>query len=225
MIAALDALNMGAITQPASDVLGIILGAFPVIFGAVLVLAVAYIVGRVVAGLITSLLAGIGFNTILARLGLGKEPGEGERTPSEIVGYLVLVAVMLFASIEALDLLNFELLAGGLAQFTVFAGQVILGLIIFAVGLYLANLAAKVIRTTGAAQAGLLALAARVSILVLAGAMALRQMGLANEIVNMAFGLLLGAVAVAVALAFGLGGREVAARGLEEWVQSIEESE
>jgi len=55
--------------------------------------------------------------------------------------------------------------------------------------------------------------------------MALRQMGLANEIVNMAFGLLLGAVAVAVALAFGLGGREVAARGLEEWVQSIEESE
>jgi len=225
MIAALDALNMGAITQPASDVLGTILGAFPVIFGAVLVLAVAYIVGRVVAGLITSLLAGIGFNTILARLGLGKEPGEGERTPSEIVGYLVLVAVMLFASIEALDLLNFELLAEGLAQFTVFAGQVILGLIIFAVGLYLANLAAKVIRTTGAAQAGLLALAARVSILVLAGAMALRQMGLANEIVNMAFGLLLGAVAVAVALAFGLGGREVAARGLEEWVQSIEESE
>ena len=72
------------------------------------------------------------------------------------------------------------------------------GLIIFAVGLYLVNLAAKIIRTTGAAQAGQLSLAARVSILVLAGAMALRQMGLANEIVNMAFGLLLRAIAVAV---------------------------
>jgi hypothetical protein len=66
-----------------------------------------------------------------------------------------------------------------------------------------------------------LAVAARVAILVLAGAMALRQMGLANEIVNMAFTLILGAIAVAVALAFGLGGREVAARQLEEWNESI----
>jgi hypothetical protein len=64
-------------------------------------------------------------------------------------------------------------------------------------------------------------LAARVSIIVLAGAMALRQMGLADDIINMAFGLLLGAIAVAVALAFGLGAREIAARELAEWVQFI----
>jgi hypothetical protein len=137
------------------------------------------------------------------------------------VGYLVLVAVMLFAGIEALSLLNFELLAEGLAQFTTFVGQVILGLIIFAFGLYFANLAATTIHATGAAQSGLLAVAARVAVLVLAGAMALRQMGLANEIVNVAFALILGAIAVAVALAFGLGGREVAAQQLEEWMESI----
>ncbi|HYY58994.1 MAG TPA: hypothetical protein VE842_16820, partial [Pyrinomonadaceae bacterium] len=70
-------------------------------------------------------------------------------------------------------------------------------------------------------NAGLLATAARVAILVLAGAMALRQIGVANEIINLAFGLLLGAVAVAVALAFGLGGRETAARIVEEWRQSM----
>jgi hypothetical protein len=66
-----------------------------------------------------------------------------------------------------------------------------------------------------------LALAARVSIIVLAGAMALRQMGLAEDIINLAFGLLLGSVAVAVALAFGLGSREVAGREVSEWVQSL----
>jgi hypothetical protein len=49
----------------------------------------------------------------------------------------------------------------------------------------------------------------------------LRQMGLANEIINLAFGLLLGAIAVAAALAFGLGGREIAAREVEHWLQSI----
>jgi len=185
------------------------------------VVTIAYVVGRVVAGLITNLLTGAGFNAILARLGLGKEPAEGERTPSEIVGYLVLVAIMFFAAIEASHLLGFVLLADLVAQFTLFAGQVILGLIIFAIGLYLANLAARTVQASGAAQAGLLALAARISILVLAGAMALRQMGLANEIINLAFGLLLGAIAVAVALAFGLGGREIAARELEEWLQSV----
>ena len=51
--------------------------------------------------------------------------------------------------------------------------------------------------------------------------MALRQMGLANEIISLAFGLTLGAVAVAVAIAFGLGGREIAARQLDGWVRSL----
>jgi hypothetical protein len=225
LIAALDALQLDAITQPASDMLNTIFGALPALFGAFLVLAIAYVVGRVVAGLITNLLAGVGFNAILVRLGLGKEPAEGERTPSEIVGYLVLVAIMLFAGIEALRLLNFELLAEGLAQFTGFAGQVILGLVIFAIGLFLANLAARTIRASGAAQANLLALVARISILVLAGAMALREMGLANEIVDLAFTALIGAIAVAAALAFGLGGREIAARQLEEWMDSIKSKE
>ena len=105
-------------------------------------------------------------------------------------------------------------------SFTAFAGQVVLGLIVFAIGLFLANLAAKTIKASGAQQAGLLALAARVSILALSGAMALREMGLANEIINLAFGLLLGAVAVAAALAFGLGGRETASRELEAWVKA-----
>jgi uncharacterized membrane protein YedE/YeeE len=94
-------------------------------------------------------------------------------------------------------------------------------LIIFALGLYLAMLAVRTIQASGVAQASLLALAARLTILVLAGAMALRQMGFANEIINLAFGLLLGAVAVAVAIAFGIGGRDIAARELEEWVRVL----
>ena len=74
-------------------------------------------------------------------------------------------------------------------------------------------------RSSGATQSNLLALTARISIIVLAGAMALRQMGLANEIINLVFGLLLGAVAAA--LAFGLGGRDVAGRTIEDWAKSL----
>jgi hypothetical protein len=96
-----------------------------------------------------------------------------------------------------------------------------LGLIIFAIGIFLANLAYKAVMTSGKAQAKILALAAQIAILVFASAMALLQMGVANDIINLAFGLLMGAIAIAVALSFGLGGKEIAAREIEKWLQSL----
>jgi hypothetical protein len=222
LISALDALGIEAVSRPATNMLNTILAAIPNIFAAAVVLLIAYVVGRVLSVLVANLLAGLGFNTIPARLGLARGTATvGERTPSEIVGALILVGIMLFASIEAARLLGFAALAQLLSDFTVLAGQIILGLIIFALGLYLANLAAELVRDSGVANADLLALAARVAIVVLAGAMALRQMGLANEIVNLAFGLLLGAIAVAAAIAFGFGGRDIAGRELEGWVRDM----
>jgi hypothetical protein len=128
---------------------------------------------------------------------------------------------VLFATISALNLLGFTLAATLVSEFMVLAGRILLGLVIFAIGLVLSNLAARAIVSSNIAQPGLLALAARVSILVLATAMALRQMGLANEIVTLAFGLLFGAFAVAFALAFGLGGREPAQKEVERFFQAL----
>lgn len=220
LIAALNALKLEAITRPASDMLNMILAALPAIFTAALVLAIAYVVGRVVCRLITNLLTSAGFNTLMARMGIGKEAAEGKWTPSFVVGYIVLVAIMLFAIMEASDLLEFAALSDLVAKFMVFAGHVILGLIIFGIGLFLANVASKAIHAAGKAQAALLARAAQIAIVVLVAAIALRQMGLADEIINLAFGLLLAAVAAAMAIAFGIGGRELAARQLDEWVKS-----
>jgi hypothetical protein len=218
LIAALNTLQLDAITHPASEMLNTILTALPLIFAAALVLAIAFFVGRVVSGLAANLLAGVGFDSVLVRLGIGGEPEEDQRTPSEIVGYLVLVAIMLFATIEAVRLLGFEVLAELVAEFMVFASHLALGLVILGVGLFLANVASRTIEASNTAQAKLLALAARISIIVLAGAMALRQMGLANEIITLAFGLLLGAIAVAAALAFGLGCRDLARDAAQEWL-------
>jgi len=221
LLAALDALSLEAITRPTSNMLNTILETLPNIFAAALIVLIAYITGKLVETLAANLLTGIGFDAILVRLGFGRAPSPGQRRPSEVIGYLVFVAIMLVAATEAARQLGFLVLADLIARFMVFAGEVILGLIILAIGLYLGNLAANVIETSGAAQARLLAVAARVSIIVLAGAMALRQMGVASDIINLAFGLLLGAIAVAVALAVGLGGREIAARELDEVIRSI----
>ncbi len=223
LVATLNTLHLDAITAPASEMLETILTALPLLFGAALVLAIAFFVGRVVSGLVANVLAGVGFNGILERLGVGREPEEGRPTPSQIAGHLVLVALMLFATIESLRLLRFDALAGLITEFMVFAGHVALGLVIFGIGLYLGNLAARTIETSRSSQAPMLALAARVAILVLAGAMALRQMGLANEIITLAFGLLLGAIAVALALAFGLGCREMAADAVKGWLNHFDD--
>jgi len=218
LIAALNALALEAITTPASNMLNTLLAAVPQIFGAVLILALAYAIARVIADLVTRLLAAVGFNGILVKIGLTKrELTDEKRTPAAVVGSIVLTVVMLLAFTESFRMLGFATVGDLLAQFIVVAGHILFGLVIFGIGLYLANLAARAVETSASSQAGHLALVARSAIIMLAGAMALRQMGLANEIVNLAFGLLLGAVAVAAALAFGLGGRDAAARKLEQW--------
>ena len=177
-----------------------------------------------VADLISNVLAGGGFDNVLVTLGLAKAPAGG-RKPSEVIGTLILVALMLFASIEAAGLLGFAVLGELISRFLVLAGQVVLGLIIFGVGLFLANVAEGAVRASATRQAGLLAVTARLSIVVLAGAMALSQMGLANDIINLAFGLMLSAIAVAAALAFGLGARDVAGRAVEDWAKGLKEND
>ncbi len=220
-IAALNALQIPAVSEPASQMLTTILNALPAIFGALLLIGIAYFAARLVGTFVTNVLNGIGFDRVLSWIGVGGEVAEGRRTPSEIVGYLVIVAIMFFAVIEAANMLGFTILADLVSKLLVAAGGVLLGLVIFGLGLYLAGLAHRVIRDAGGSQAHILAPVARIAIIVFSGALALRQMGIAEDIVNMTFGLLLGAITVAAALAFGLGSREIASRELERFLENL----
>ncbi len=223
LISALQALALDAITVPATMMLTRVLDAIPLVFAAALLLTVAYFVARLVAELISNLLRGAGFDNILAHIGLSAAADEGASTPSAVVGTIIVVSVMLFAGIEAAALMGFDALTQLLAGFVGFAADILLGLVVFGVGLYLARFAAETIEATGARQAHIQAPAARISITVLAGAMALRQMGLAEDIVNLAFALVLGALALAAAMAFGLGARDAAGRQVERWIATVEE--
>ncbi|MBD1928430.1 mechanosensitive ion channel [Trichocoleus sp. FACHB-90] len=147
------------------------------------------------------------------------------RTPSEIVGIVALVGIMLFATLAAVQVLNIPALTALVGGIIVILGRILAGLVVFAIGLYLANLAFNLINSSGNPQARILAQAARIAIIALVSAMALQQMGIASDIVNLAFGLLLGAIAVAIALAFGLGGREIAAGQVREWLGTFKDKQ
>ncbi|MEX2356670.1 MAG: mechanosensitive ion channel [Thermaerobacterales bacterium] len=222
IIAALDTLGIRAVSDPAVQVLGSILGAIPPLLAAAVLLGLAYLIAKVASGVVSRLLDGVGFNHVLSRLGF-RGLAENGRSPSEIAGWLVMIGIMLFASIEAAYLIGFSALAALIVDFTRFAGQVLLGVAVFGLGLYGAQIAHTTIASAGTQEARWLAAAARVGILFLAGALALGHINIAGPIVNVAFTALIGALALAVAIAvgvsFGLGGRETAGRLAEQWTR------
>lgn len=221
-IAALDALELEAISQPATEMLQAILNAIPAIFAAGILLALAYFVARFVGDLVARLLDGIGINRFLNQTGITRVLPTG-RQASDIIGSLVMIAIMLFAATEAADLLGFEEVSLMIANFLGFFGDVVLGLIVLALGIYLANLAAQTIRASGVQNSNVLATVARYAILILSLTMSLRQMGIAEDIITLAFGLMLGSVAVAAAIAFGWGGRELAREQLQKLEENLQE--
>ena len=220
LIAALDALRIESISRPATDMLGKMLAAVPNIVAAALILVVTYYVAKFAAGLLARLLAGIGFDTLPEKLGFASAFAGGP-LPSRVVSILVLFFAMLFATVEAANRLEFTQVRDVVTLFIRFGGNVLLGAMILTIGFWLANVAYHAIRRADTTQSEGLANIGRVAILGLVIAMGLRAMGIADDIVNLAFLLTFGAVAVAVALSFGLGGREAAGRQMEYWLAKL----
>ncbi|WP_101926780.1 MULTISPECIES: mechanosensitive ion channel [Luteimonas] len=135
------------------------------------------------------------------------------------VGRVALFFILLFATVEAAHRLGFTGVRDLLATFIAFGGDILLGAVILVVGYWLADLAARAIQRANPDGTPGLARIARVAIIGLVLAMGLRAMGIADDIVNLAFGLVLGAVAIAVALAFGLGGRDAAGKVTDRWAK------
>ena len=224
LIAALDALQMEAISQPASNMLSLMFEAIPNILAAAVILTITYYVAKFIAALVVNLLAGIGFNAVPAKLGF-VDTFTKQSTVSDLVGKIIIFFAMLFATVEAANRLGFSQVSDIVGMFIQFGGDILLGSVILMVGFWLANLAYKAIDRASGKQSSGLASIARIAIIGLVVAMGLRAMGIADDIVNMAFGLTLGSVAVAVALAFGLGGREAAGKQLEYWFSKMRDGD
>ncbi|MFT3821859.1 MAG: mechanosensitive ion channel [Rubrivivax sp.] len=217
LIAALDALRIEAISGPATMMLSKLLAAVPNIIAAAVVLTLTWFVARFAAGLLARLLESAGFDAVPGRIGL-VQVLSGATKPSRLAHAAVLFFAMLFAVVESASLLGFTQVSDLITNLIAFAGDIVLGGLILAIGFWLANLAYQAIdRASGGRSRGLAPIA-RMAILGLVIAMGLRAMGIANEIVQLAFGLTLGAVAVAVALSFGLGGREAAGELTRYWL-------
>ncbi len=152
------------------------------------------------------------------------QPSGTAKTPSEIVGLITLVGIVLFGAVTATEILNFPALTEIVQAILAISARVLVGVVIFAIGLYAANLVYRLVRSSmNSSASNTVAQVARIAIIAFVGALALQQIGIAPSIVNLAFGLLLGAIAVAIAIAFGLGGRDVAAEELRGWRDNLKQ--
>lgn len=222
LIAALDALGIESITEPAKLMLAQFLDAIPRIFSAIIVIALFYIGGKFITGLLESLLLSVGADDLSRRLELGGLIGE-RTSLSKLLANLAFFFIMFLGIITGVEQLEFERLNQILAEIFEVTGQIAFGLVILAIGNYLANLAYRTM-SSGRNDTFIAGLA-RIVVLGLFLAIGLRTMGIADDIVNLAFGLTLGAVAVAVALSFGLGGREAAGEQMRRILRRFNEDD
>ena len=220
LIVAFEALGIQAISQPATAMLNEIMYAIPQIIAAGLILIVAYIVSRFVGRLVAELISGAGIDEIPMKLDLQRFLGQTR--VSDLIGYLIVFFTMLFAISEAANRLGLEQVSVLIAMFIQFGASILLGAVILVIGFWLANVVANVVQRGEYNSSRWLANLVRILIMGLVIAMGLKAMGIADSIVNLAFGLTLGSVAVAFALAFGLGGRQPAERLLTDLLDKAE---
>lgn len=207
--AALQILGLDSIANPLTELLNNIIAYIPRIFVAGLLVFIGIFVSNLVVNLLRGLIQGANIDR------LGKEFGLKDSIKiSTIVSEVVRYALIVFFTLEAVKVLNLEVL-------TTIVGSVVAylpialgaGLIILA-AIVLSNMAEKFIKSNNGSNT--LVKLVNALIYVVAGFMTLSQLGIGTTIVEAAFVITLAAVGIAFAIAFGIGGKDFAKKKLSE---------
>jgi small-conductance mechanosensitive channel len=196
--------------QPLQNALSTFLSYLPQLVGAIIILIIGYIVAKVLQAVVGRVLQGIGFDGWMERGGIKQffDRAQTSYTPATVLGRLVFWFVFIIALTMAADALGIPQVSAVLQQLIAYIPSIIAAILILILASLLANFVSGVVR--GATGSGLLASVAQYAIIVYAVFAAITELGIAVELTAPTFLILLGAVALAVAIAFGIGGREVA---------------
>ncbi len=204
-ISALQILGIKSISDPASHMLKLILDTIPLIIGAAILLVIGGLIAKFVGTLLENLLRGMNTDSALSNAGIDANNVDLPK----IVSRIVQIAILLFFAVAAANVLHIPQMTEILNTVLSIGGRVIFGAVIIMAGVFVAGLLAKMV-------SGRTGDIVKIATIVLFAAIGLRYMGLANSVINLAFGAVVVGGAAAAALAFGLGGRDAAARQLDK---------
>lgn len=216
IITALQVLNIRVISDPAVNMLNIIFGHIPSIIVAALIIGLGCMTARFAGQIISRLIATTGIDAKLTELTDGKM---SKFVLSKVVGVVVQAVLIIFFVAEGLSVLGLTVLSNITTTIIAYLPNVLVAVIILIVAIFAARIAEKAMKKSGLSAYTLIV---KIAIFVIAAFMGLNQLGIATTIVNSAFILTLAALAVAFAVAFGIGGRNFAAKTLEKLFDKVE---
>jgi len=220
LIQAFNALQLEAISGPANDILADFTALIGEIIIAGIILAIFIWGGKYLSNFLEDLFKSMGLDRAAEKIEIHNMIGANQSL-SKIIANLIYFFLVFVGIITAVNIIGLDQLSETLDQILEVTGQIIFGLIILAVGNYISLL---IYNTMSKSRSNnFIASVVRWASLALFLAIALRTMGIANEIVELAFGLILGAIAVAVALSYGLGGRDAAGEHFKEIIQKFKD--
>ncbi len=198
------------ILQSIQNAFGTFFSYIPQLIGAIIILIIGYFVARALEAVVGRLLQSIGFNGWMERGGIKQffDRAQTSQTPASILGKLVFWFVFIIAITMAADALGIQQVSQVLAQLIAYIPSIIAAILILVLAALLANFLSGIIR--GATGSNLLASIAQYAIIVYAAFAALTELGIAVTLTAPTFLIILGAVALAAAIAFGWGARNVA---------------
>jgi small-conductance mechanosensitive channel len=182
----------------------------PQLIGAIIILVVGYIVARILQAVVARLLQAIGFDRWMEHGGIKQffDRAQTRETPATVLGRLVFWFVFIIAITMAADALGIRQVSAVLSQLIAYIPSIIAAILILVLAALLANFLSGIVR--GATGSDLLSNIARYAIIIYAAFAAITELGVAVQLTAPTFLIVLGAVALAAAIAFGFGAQGVA---------------
>ena len=195
----------------------------PQLIGAIVILVVGYIVAKILQAVVARVLKAVGFDGWMERGGIKQffDRAQTRETPATVLGKLVFWFVIIITITMSADALGIQQVSPVLAQLIAYIPSIIAAILILILAALLANFLSGIVR--GATDSDILANIARYAIIVYAVFAALTELGIAVQLTAPTFLIVLGAVALAAAIAFGWSGRDVAKDLIERYYNRIDE--
>ncbi len=220
MLAVIEWENL--IVDPVRQMLTKIMAYLPILLGALIILIAGWIVAKAIRRIVDWLLKAIRFDTLADKAGISGilRKGDLKISAREVVSSLVYWLIIIMVLVMAVDALGLPKASDVLGSLFAYIPRVIAALLVLVVAMFLASFVSGIVHTA-AGNANLprpeiFAGVSRWAIIIFAVTISLDQLGIASLLVTTTFNIILGGVCLALALAFGLGGKDAAARYLEE---------
>jgi len=199
----------------------------PTLIGILVILIVGWIVAAALKNVVVKLLKAIQFDVASEKSGLSDVLRKGgiKNTLSELMGGLIYWVVMLLVFMAALNALGMTVVASLLDKVILYIPNVIAAIFIISLGIFFASIIGSIVMTAsmnaGIKQAKLLSQVTQTVIVIFAAIMTLEQLNIATAILNTTITVLLGAIGLAVAIAVGLGSKDIAGKLMQELLDNL----